>query len=104
LGFWDELVELLLWAKGCAETRHETFEIWDLTVEMFGLSIVTHLVISVDSTQTRLPGRKPKLLMVPRPPVSPHAAVVLFLLIALVFVCFTRLELVWCCIASFPVT
>jgi hypothetical protein len=76
---------MLLWVKGCAETRHENFEIWDLTVEMLGISIVTQLVISADSTQTRLPGRKPKLLMVPRPPVSPHTAVVLFLLIASCF-------------------
>jgi hypothetical protein len=78
--------EACLWVKGCAETRHENFEIWDSAVEScgtFGLS--PSLLSARTPTQTRLPGRKPRLLTLPRPPVSPHAAVVLFLLIASCF-------------------
>jgi hypothetical protein len=46
----------------------------------FGLPASSLLALT--QTQTRLPGRKPRLLTLPRPPISSDAAVVLFLLIA----------------------
>jgi hypothetical protein len=48
--------------EGWAETRHENFEIWDLTVEKFGIWIVTQLGSSADSNSNSSSGLVAKVL------------------------------------------